>query len=563
MSIVQNLSIARKVIAAFSLVLIVALALGIFAVERLSRVNASAAEIRDNWLVATGALGRAGQTAVRLRQLEATHLLARTPAEKAQEETTMKASLNEFKQAWAEYAPTITDAEEQKLADEMITGWERYRALHDKFIELSDAGDVEGATNAYRGEMRQSFNAAVFGTLAKDIALNIDGGRKAAAAAEQTYLTARLWIVGALVLAALLCLAAGLAIVAGVSKPIRSMTDAMTRLAEHNLETEIVGVGRRDEIGRMAAAVQVFRDNMAKADRLGAEQQAEQAKKEARQHRVDTAIAGFDTKVRGMLETLAAAATELRSTAESMASIAEETTRQSTAVSAASEQAAADVQTVAAATEEMTSSVGEISRQVSQSTNVTGRAVQQAGETDVTIRELAGAAQKIGQVVQLISDIASQTNLLALNATIEASRAGDAGKGFAVVAAEVKNLARQTAKATDEITAQIAGMQTATKSAVEAIHGISDTIGEMNTIAGAIASAVDQQAAATREITGNTQEAARGAEDVTRNITGVSQAAQETGSAATQVLTASDILSRQSEGLRKEVADFLAEIRSA
>jgi methyl-accepting chemotaxis protein len=562
MKFLQNLSIARKVVAAFSLVLVVALALGLFAVDRLAQVNAAAAEIRDNWLVATGALGEAGQVAIRFRQIEATHLLAPTPAEKASEETTMTRLLGEMKQTWARYTPTIAGTDEQKLADEMTGGWRRYLELHEKFIALSRAGDT-AATELYRGEMRQAFNAVIFGTLAKESAFNIEGGRNAAAAAEQTYLSARLWIVGALMLAALVCVAAGLAIVAGVSRPIRGMTETMARLAKHELETEIVGVGRKDEIGHMAAAVQVFRDSMVEADRLAAAQRTEEEKKEERRRRIEAAVATFDQTVRGLLETLASASTELRSTAESMASIAEEASRQSTAVSAASEQASANVQTVASATEEMAASIGEISRQVGQSNDVSGRAVQQAGRTDATIQELAGAAQKIGEVVQLINDIAAQTNLLALNATIEASRAGDAGRGFAVVAAEVKSLAQQTARATDEIAAQIAGMQTATRSAVDAIRSISDTIREMSAIAGTIAGAVEEQSATSKEITRNTQEAARGTEDVTRNIAGVSQAAQDTGAAATQVLGASDMLSRQSEGLRKEVANFLAEIRSA
>lgn len=270
----------------------------------------------------------------------------------------------------------------------------------------------------------------------------------------------------------------------------------------------------------------------------------------------------FETNVVGVVESMRSAATELEASSESMASTAEETSRQSQSVAAAAEQATTNVQTVAAAAEEMAKSIEEIGRQVTQSSTIAGRAVDEADRTNTSVEGLAEAAHKIGEVVKLISDIAGQTNLLALNATIEAARAGDAGKGFAVVASEVKSLANQTAKATEEIAAQIAGMQEATKSTVDAIKGISSTIGEISEIAAAIASAVEQQSAATQEISRNVQEAAVGTQDVTANIASVNEAAAESGNTASQVLNAAKDLSSQGEALNTQVTSFLEAVRN-
>ena len=270
----------------------------------------------------------------------------------------------------------------------------------------------------------------------------------------------------------------------------------------------------------------------------------------------------FEQDVTGVLKVVSSAAGELEATARTMAATAEETLRQSTAVASAAEHASANVETVAAATEELTASIQEISRQVSQSTQIASAAVDEARRTNTMVQGLTEAAGKIGEVVKLINDIASQTNLLALNATIEASRAGEAGKGFAVVAGEVKNLANQTGRATDEITAQITAVQSATRDAVTAIQGIGQTIGQISEIASAIAAAVEEQGAATQEIARNVQEAAEGTGTVTRNISLVTSAASETGSAAREVLTASSELSRQSDGLNSRVGSFLGNIRN-
>lgn len=271
----------------------------------------------------------------------------------------------------------------------------------------------------------------------------------------------------------------------------------------------------------------------------------------------------FEASVKGVVDAVASAATELQASSQSMSATAEETSRQSMTVAAASEEATANVQTVASAAEELSASVQEISRQVSKSVQIAGAAVTEAKKTDATVQGLATAAQKIGDVVKLISDIAGQTNLLALNATIEAARAGEAGKGFAVVASEVKNLANQTARATDEITSQIGAIQSATNEAVEAIRTIAATISEMNQISTAISAAVEEQGATTKEIARNVAQAAEGSANVAETISGVSRAASETGSSAGQVLNASGELSVQAERLRREVDNFLGSVRSA
>ncbi len=348
-----------------------------------------------------------------------------------------------------------------------------------------------------------------------------------------------------------------------VCKPIVDLTGRMSHLATGDVSTEIPGAERDDEIGAMAAAVQVFKDNMVKADHLAAEKEAENDVKVRRAQKLDELTRLFEAKVSELVGGLSAASGVMEDTAESMSSTASATNRQAAVVAAASEQTSTNVQTVASATEELTSSISEISRQVAQSTAVAARAVDNARRSGETARLLADGAQKIGDVITLIQSIAEQTNLLALNATIEAARAGDAGRGFAVVASEVKSLAGQTAKATTEISEQIAAIQAASDETVTAIKNVVDVITEIDQIGTAIAAAIEEQGSATKEISRSVQEAARGTQEVNSNISGVQKAADDTGTAAHQVLGAAEQLSSQSKDLAGQVNRFLADVRAA
>jgi len=348
-----------------------------------------------------------------------------------------------------------------------------------------------------------------------------------------------------------------------VIAPLRAMTVAMERLADGQKAVDVPGLGRTDEVGQMAAAVQIFKNNMIEADRLRADQEQAKAHAEADKKAATNKLADeFEANVTGIVRTVSTASIELQATAQSMSTTAEETSRQATAVASASEQASANVQTVAAASEELTSSISEISRQVAEAARIAGHAVENAGRTNSNVRALADAATKIGEVVTLISDIAGQTNLLALNATIEAARAGEAGKGFAVVASEVKSLAGQTAKATQEIAGQIKSIQGATADAVKAIETISDTIGRINEITTTVASAVEEQGTTTGDISRNVQQASAGTAEVSANIACVTAAASDTGSASIQVLGAARELTQQSQALRVQVDHFIAKVRA-
>ena len=483
---------------------------------------------------------------------------------------------------------TFLNKPDSELADRINTQFEKFAEDADAAMRRIENPRRLGLLNAVLRDMegyRNAFSDAVVKTMDLESMLNgtmAGGAAKISAdlkqitdaqgsamdamedhsrgAAQQTLLLTAILSGGALLFGLIIAFVLG----RGIAKPVVSMTTAMTKLAAGDLTSEIPARGRHDEIGEMAAAVQVFKDNMRETERMRAEQEALEAKSEAdKRAAMDRLADEFEASIRSVVNGVSSAASELQATAQSMSATAEETNAQATAVAATSEQASANVQTVATASEELSSSISEIGRQVTESVNIASQAVSEAERTNQQIKGLAEAAQKIGDVVQLISDIAGQTNLLALNATIEAARAGDAGKGFAVVASEVKNLASQTAKATEEISSKIAEMQSATESSVTAIGAIGGTIVRINEIATTIASAVEQQGAATAEIANNAQQVSQGTREVSSNIVNVTQAASETGAAAEQMLSSASELAKQGETLREKVDVFVARVRAA
>ena len=373
------------------------------------------------------------------------------------------------------------------------------------------------------------------------------------------------WLLGLAIL--------GIAIISGsiawmigrsISIPLGQLGARMKELADGKLDGDIPGVGRGDEVGAMAATVQIFKDN---AVRIRGLEKAETETKERaaaeRRTAMESLANDFERSVNGIVRSVSTAAAGMQSTAQSMTATASDASARAATVSSASESASNNVGTVAAAAEELSSSVAEISRQVTRSSEIASKAVGDAERTNATVQVLSTGAEKIGEVVKLIHSIAAQTNLLALNATIEAARAGESGRGFAVVASEVKALANQTANATEEISAQVAAMQSSTSDAVAAISGITQTIAQMSEITVSISTAIDQQGDATREIARNIQQVAAGSSEISAHIGGVTTAASATGKAATDVLTNARELDNQSGMLRTAVDGFLAKVRAA
>jgi methyl-accepting chemotaxis protein len=447
--------------------------------------------------------------------------------------------------------PDATKAElKQKLAD-----YQRdFQAWMDQALML--AGELKAMSEAF----------AAVEPVIDAVSKEVNGIR---AEAERSNVAERdsiqRWMEMAIVLIAVSVMGAGLFIGRSVSKPLSAMTAAMMELAKGNFAIVLPGLGRRDEIGEIAQAVETFKVNAEQKAHDEAEEKIRQDRIAAEQRKADMIrmADSFEGAVGEIVETVSSASTELEGSAAALTSTATRSQELTTMVEAASEEASANVQSVASATEELTSSVNEISRQVQESARMASEAVGQAHQTNARVVELSDAAARIGDVVELINTIAGQTNLLALNATIEAARAGEAGRGFAVVASEVKALAQQTAKATGDIGRQIADIQAATGDSVNAIREISSTIEKLSEISSTIAAAVEEQGAATQEISRNVQQAALGTTQVSAHIADVRQGACETGSASTQVLSAAQSLSGDSNRLKLEVGKFLNSVRAA
>jgi methyl-accepting chemotaxis protein len=561
-NVLRNVSIRTKLVAAFGVMLLMVGGLGFFAIDRLARVNATTVDINTNWLPSVRYIGEVRYNMARHRAILSRHVMVSEPAQKTQVEERIKVALQNVDAARSKYQALIASAEERGAYEKFTAAWGDYLKSVDQMLVVSRNNQAAEAMQMFVTKVSQSGLAAET-TVDKIVELNLKGADATQGLGQQIYSGSRLLVLSAIALALVVAVGAGLLLSRAVATPVRGMTAAMTRLAARDMSAEIPGLGQRDEIGRMADAVAVFRESMIKAAAAAEREASEQAARETRAASLERLTRDFDADVTEVLEAVASAANEMQSTASAMTSIADGSARQANAVAAAAEEASANVQTVAASAEELTSSIVEISRQVEQSSTVSSRAAEQAKTTDHEVETLSQAATKIGEVVKLISDIADRTNLLALNATIEAARAGEAGRGFAIVASEVKGLAQQTARATEDIAAQVDAIQMATARSVEAIREIATTIAAVGHTSTAIASAVEEQGAATKEIARNVQQASAGTSQVTQNITGVSQAAAEAGHAATQVLDAAGDLSEQSTLLRGKVEAFLGAIKAA
>jgi methyl-accepting chemotaxis protein len=490
-------------------------------------------------------------------------LLADDEAELKGLEESMAKTDTSLKDARRRYEPFISSPKERETAQVFDRNLETYMQQHMALAAMIRAKKLKEAGQLFKGDSLK-VSGEVNTVLASLVEINAAGAKQALADAAAAYGSARNTTIGLLVFGTLVGIGAIAFSFFGIARPILRITGAMGELAGGNVQAQIPFVARQDEIGAMARAVEIFKQNALERIRLEREQkESEQhavAQRKADMHRLADE---FQAAVGGIIDTVSSASTELEAAAGTLTRTAEVTQELAGSVASASEQASANVQSVASATEEMTSSVTEISRQVHESSRIAGEAVKQAQQTDSRINALSQAAGRIGDVVKLITAIAEQTNLLALNATIEAARAGEAGRGFAVVASEVKQLASQTAKATDEISAQIAGMQSATQDSVAAIKEIGQTIGRISEIASTIAASVEEQGTATREIARNVNEAAKGTTRVATSITDVNRGAGETGSASTQVLASAQSLSHESNHLKAEVDKFLAMVRAA
>ncbi|WP_299439475.1 methyl-accepting chemotaxis protein [uncultured Rhodospira sp.] len=479
-----------------------------------------------------------------------------------QVEAAMQASLANITAAQAarESLGSFEDAELEALRAEMV-------ALIDAY-EKSAAGTMDAAiTDPFIGSMMMTDTYYVYTDFVAAWQALMDAVRAAAVdtnqAAEQALATSVTVFQIAAALTVVLLIAVTLMIGREVARSTNALTERMKRLAEGDKAAPIDGTGRKDEIGAMARALVVFRDGMLKADELAAQKERENEAREQRATRLQTLTEEFDSRATKMLDEVAGQAAHLKQTANALLETAERAQQQALASASASEQSSASVEAVATSAEALAQAIHDIGRQVESSTELAGAMVKSTEASSREVSALADAAQKIGEVVQLITGIAEQTNLLALNATIEAARAGDAGRGFAIVASEVKNLADQTARATEDISAQVSGIQGATGKTVSAIETIRDGIQRVSTITAEISQAVQQQDSATREISQNVQYASTSTNEMSALVSTMKDAATLTGESSTDLLSAAESLADDADQLKTFVHDFIRDVRVA
>ena len=560
-----KLSIRAKITAVVALLLVAVTGMGLLAVRNMRAINASTVDIDTKWLPSVRVLGDLRAGLLTFRNVVREHMLAESVQDKEAAEKILATVIEGDLKIRQSYESLISSPEERALYSEWVRLWESYKKGTEEVMALSrnSVGKIPHEAHELNSKTVNKIGIEADAVLKKDIELNNTGADTAGKDAADNYASAFTVLAAILGVAIILGVAVGAYLVRDVSRGIASIVKPMQALGNGDLTAQIPHQGETTEIGSMADSLQVFKEALI-AKKAADEAAALDAEaKIERGRRVDGITRDFESMIGEIVETVSSASTQLEASAGTLTATAERAQELTTMVAAASEEASTNVQSVASATEEMTSSVNEISRQVQESARMANEAVDQARKTNDRVSELSQAAGRIGAVVELINNIAGQTNLLALNATIEAARAGEAGRGFAVVASEVKALAEQTAKATGEIGQQITGIQAATEGSVAAIKEIGLIIGRISEISSTIAAAVEEQGAATQEISRNVQQAAQGTMQVSSHITDVQRGASETGSASSQVLSAAQSLSGDSNRLKLEVGKFLNSVRAA
>ena len=522
-----DLKLRTKLMFSFTIVLALTTFLGVLSLSKLAGVRATTVDMSENWLPSVRVLGDMRNALANVRRAQYRMVIAKNEEARSEPKSAIIAGNDGFKKFQAEYEPMIASPEEKKIYGSIVAAYDDYAKSDAEVAELFKQGNVVGATD-YAMTTQKTQYEKVSANIEEDIKLNNDGSDKANKLSAEIYSSAQWWVIGVLIGAVAIGMTLAIFIAGLISRPIQEVREVAQRIAAGDLTGEEISVRSKDEVGDLALAMNKMQTNLVK---------------------MIVAVAENAQQV-------ANASEEFSAVSQQITSNSEETTAQANVVSTATDQVNRNLQTVATGAEEMSSTIQDIAKNATESARISGEAVRTAETTNATVSKLGVSSAEIGQVIKVITSIAQQTNLLALNATIEAARAGEAGKGFAVVANEVKELAKQTAKATEDISQKIAAIQSDTKGAVDAIATIGAVINQISDISSTIATAVEEQSATTNEMSRNVTEAAKGSTEITQNIAGVSQAAQGTSSSAHESMKAAQQLAQMSTQLRGLVEQF-------